>query len=177
MHFSSPEVRPKGEEHAPHKGSADPEASADRRVLTALSGKFSTTSSERPPEYKSPPEGAVPIATQRRSIYFETNSARMGVDSRVVVDEIAGFMRAYGNTVVDIEGNTDSTGARQYNLALSRQRAEAVKSYLTEKYGVPGLRMRATGKGPDNPIDTIATAEGREKNRRTDIKVYPNPAQ
>jgi NitT/TauT family transport system substrate-binding protein len=154
---------------------ADPESSVDRRYIAALSGKFPATPSEAPIEYKAPPKGAVPIATQHRSIYFETDSAKMSLDSRAVVDEIAGFMRAYENTVVDIEGNTDSTGSREHNMDLSRERAEAVKSYLMEKYSYPASRMRTTGNGPDSPVDSNATPEGREKNRRTDIKVYPNP--
>src|SRR5213594_534120 len=106
---------------------AEPEASVDRRYVAGLSGKFSSASTEAPIEYKSPPKGATPIATQRRSIYFETNSAKMGLDSRAVVDEIGSFMRAYENTVVDIEGNTDSTGSQALNAALSKERAEAVK--------------------------------------------------
>jgi outer membrane protein OmpA-like peptidoglycan-associated protein/ABC-type taurine transport system substrate-binding protein len=154
---------------------ADPETSVDRRYIEALSGKFSSTSTEAPIEYKAPAKGAVPIATQHRSIYFDTNSANMSLDSRAVVDEIAEFMRAYENTVVDIEGNTDSTGSREHNMELSRERAEAVKHYLMEKHGYPASRMRTAGNGPDKPMDTNATPEGREKNRRTDIKVYPNP--
>jgi outer membrane protein OmpA-like peptidoglycan-associated protein/ABC-type taurine transport system substrate-binding protein len=156
---------------------SDAESSLDRRYLEALRGRFPAVSSEAPIRYAEPGQGATPIATQRRSIYFETNSARMGLESRKVVDEIGDFMRAYENTVVDIEGNTDSTGSRELNLALSKQRAEAVKNYLVEKYGFPPSRMRTKGNGPDNPIDTNATPEGREKNRRTDIKVYPNPAR
>ena len=156
---------------------SDPDSTVDRRYIAALSGKFPATSTEAPLEYKAPPKGAVPIATQRRSIYFETNSAKMSLDSRVVVDEIASFMRAYGNTVVDIEGNTDSTGARSHNLRLSKERADAVREYLIDKYGFPGTRLRTLGNGPDRPLETNDTPEGREKNRRTDIKVYPNPAQ
>jgi len=154
---------------------AEPETSVDRRYIEALSGKFPSTSTEAPIEYKAPAKGAVPIATQHRSIYFDTNSANMSLDSRAVVDEIAEFMRAYENTVVDIEGNTDSTGSREHNMELSRERAEAVKHYLMEKHGYPASRMRTAGNGPDKPMDTNATPEGREKNRRTDIKVYPNP--
>jgi outer membrane protein OmpA-like peptidoglycan-associated protein len=153
---------------------SEPEASVDRRYITSLSGKFSAASTEAPIEYKQPAKGAVPIATQRRSIYFEPNSAKMGLDSRAVVDEIASFMRAYENTVVDIEGNTDSTGSRELNMGLSKDRAETVKRYLVEK-GYPAPRMRTAGNGPDNPIESNSTPEGREKNRRTDIKVYPNP--
>ncbi len=79
--------------------------------------------------------------------------------------------------MVDIDGNTDSTGSRPYNIQLSHQRADAVKQYLMEKYGFPGARLRTSGSGPDKPIDSNATPEGREKNRRTDIKLYANPGQ
>ena len=103
----------------------------------AWSGKFSSTSTEAPIEYKAPPKGATPIATQHRSIYFDPGSANMSLDSRAVVDEIGNFMRAYENTIVDIEGNTDSTGSRDINMELSKQRADAVKHYLMKKYGFP----------------------------------------
>jgi outer membrane protein OmpA-like peptidoglycan-associated protein/ABC-type nitrate/sulfonate/bicarbonate transport system substrate-binding protein len=150
------------------------EDSVDRRYIQQLSGSFSTASSEPPIEYRAPSKSAVPLATQHRSIYFDPNSANMSLDSRQVVDEIGNQMRAYENTVVDIEGNTDSTGSRTYNMQLSRQRADAVKDYLAQKYGFPLARMRTAGNGPDKPIDNNATAEGREKNRRTDIKLYAN---
>ncbi len=158
------------------KGSPDIEASVDRRYVDALSGKFSSQSTEPAVQYSEPAKGAKPFATQRRAIYFETNSATMSNDSQAVVDEIGGFMRAYGNTVVEIEGNTDSTGAREHNVELSRQRAESVKSYLVKKYGFPSTRLRTAGNGPDKPLESNDTPEGREKNRRTDIKVFANPA-
>ena len=155
---------------------SDPEMSVDRRYVAALADKFPNSPGEAPIAYKEPPKGAQPIATQRKSIYFESSSAKMGLDSRAVVDDIGSFMRAYENTAVDIDGNTDSTGSRELNMTLSKQRAETVKSYLVEKYHFPGERMRTSGNGPDRPLDTNDTPEGREKNRRTDIKVYPNPA-
>lgn len=158
------------------KRNYDPESSVDRRFLEPMSGKFSSASTEAPIEYKQPAEGAVPFATQRRSIYFETGSAQMGLDSRAVVDEIGTFMKAYENTVVDIDGNTDSTGNRGLNVDLSRERAETVKKYLIDKYGFPAARMRTVGNGPDRPISDNTTPEGREKNRRTDIKVFRNTA-
>jgi OOP family OmpA-OmpF porin len=126
--------------------------------------------------YSAPAAGAKPIGTQHRSIYFEPNSAKMSLDSRAIVEEVADFMRAYENTVIDIEGNTDSTGSRALNTKLSWDRAEAVKQYLVAK-GYPAERMRTVGRGPDSPIETNATPEGREKNRRTDIKWYANPAK
>lgn len=157
------------------KHTFDAESSVDRRFIDELNGKFAVASSEPPTEYKEPAKGATPIATQHRSIYFDSNSAKMSLDSRAVVDEIGDFLKAYGNTVVDIDGNTDSTGARARNVDLSRERADAVKQYLMDKYGFPAARMRTAGNGPDRPISDNSTPEGREKNRRTDIKVYPNP--
>src|SRR5215467_14585811 len=160
------------------KHTSNAEDSVDRRYVQQLSNAgFSTASSEAPIEYKAPAKNAVPLATQHRSIYFEPNSAHMSLDSRAVVDEIGGQMRAYENTIVDIEGNTDSTGQRTYNMQLSRQRADAVRDYLMEKYGFPGGRLRTVGNGPDKPLEDNATPEGREKNRRTDIKLYANPGQ
>lgn len=158
------------------KHTNNPEESVDRRFVEKLSGSFSAASSEVPIQYKQPSPGSMPLATQHRSIYFEPNSSHMSLDSRAVVDELAGTMRAYENTVVDIEGNTDSTGSRPYNIQLSHARADEVKNYLVEKYSFPAARLHTAGNGPDKPIDTNATPEGREKNRRTDIKVYANPS-
>ncbi|HEY6967941.1 MAG TPA: phosphate ABC transporter substrate-binding/OmpA family protein [Candidatus Angelobacter sp.] len=158
------------------KHTSDPEDSMDRRYIQQLANAgFSTASSEKPIQYQQPSKGATPLATQHQSIYFDPNSAHMSLDSRAVVDEIGNQMRAYENTVVDIEGNTDSTGSRPYNMQLSRQRADAVKQYLMDKYGFPAARMKTAGNGPDKPLDTNATPEGREKNRRTDILLYANP--
>jgi outer membrane protein OmpA-like peptidoglycan-associated protein len=61
-------------------------------------------------------------------------------------------------------------------MDLSKQRAESVKGYLVEKFHFPAGRMRTIGNGPDRPLENNDTPDGREKNRRTDIKVYPNPA-
>ncbi len=158
------------------KHTNDPEDSLDRRYIQQLKGNFSMASTEAPIEYHEPTKNAVPLATQHRSIYFDASSARMSLDSRAVVDEVGGQMRAYENTIVDIEGNTDSTGSRPYNMQLSRERADAVKQYLMEKYGFPAARIKTVGNGPDKPLDSNATPEGREKNRRTDIKVYANPS-
>jgi outer membrane protein OmpA-like peptidoglycan-associated protein len=159
------------------KHTSDPEESVDRRYVQQLAGKFPNSPAEAPTTYKEPPKGATPIATQRKTIYFEPNSAKMGLDSRAVVDEIGEFMRAYENTVVDIEGNTDSSGSRDLNMGLSKERADTVKNYLVEKFHFPPARMRTMGNGPDRPLADNDTPDGREKNRRTDIKVYPNPAK
>src|SRR5579864_2526208 len=158
------------------KHTFNPEDSLDRRYIEKLANNFSMASTEAPIEYKEPSKGGKPLARKHRSINFDPNSSKMSMDSRAIVDELAGTMRAYEHTVVDIDGNTDSTGSRPYNITLSHARADEVKTYLMQKYGFPAARLRTAGNGPDKPIDSNATPEGREKNRRTDIKVYANPS-
>jgi outer membrane protein OmpA-like peptidoglycan-associated protein len=71
---------------------------------------------------------------------------------------------------VAIEGHTDSAGDAVKNRALSQERAEAVATYLTQK-GIAAERLTAKGHGPDNPIASNRTAEGRAKNRRVELHV------
>jgi len=72
---------------------------------------------------------------------------------------------------IEISGHTDSTGSREYNLDLSRRRAESVKRYLVTEGGVEESRVQTRGAGPDEPIDTNKTAAGRAKNRRIEFMI------
>ena len=75
-------------------------------------------------------------------------------------------MGEYADTVVTIEGHTDSQGADAYNQKLSQSRADAVKAALITKYGVSADRVSAIGYGEAKPIADNNTAAGREQNRR-----------
>jgi OOP family OmpA-OmpF porin len=85
-------------------------------------------------------------------------------------------MNQYANTVVTVEGHTDSQGSDAYNEKLSQQRAEAVKQVLITKFGIAADRVTAKGFGESKPVGDNATATGREENRRvvgavsTDVK-------
>ncbi len=157
--------------------SYQPESTMDYRYLDNIAdrGKFPAALTDGPIRYAFPPPETAPIATQRRPIYFEPNSAEMALDSRLVLDDIGSFLRAFENTVIEIEGNTDAMNSRDLEMRLSKERADAVRDYLVENYGLSKERMRTAGNGPDRPIDSNLTPDGRERNRRTDIKVYPNP--
>ena len=92
------------------------------------------------------------------------------------IGNLAKFMNQYANTVVTVEGHTDSQGADAYNQKLSQQRAEAVKQVLITKFGVAADRITAKGLGEAQPVGDNNTAAGREENRRvvgavsTDVK-------
>lgn len=82
------------------------------------------------------------------------------------VQKLATFMNQYANTVVTVEGHTDSQGADAYNQKLSQSRADAVKAVLITKFGIAADRVNAIGYGEAKPIADNNTAEGRETNRR-----------
>ena len=82
------------------------------------------------------------------------------------IGNLAKFMNQYANTVVTVEGHTDSQGADAYNEKLSQQRAEAVKQVLITKFGIAADRVKAVGYGEEKPVADNNTADGREQNRR-----------
>ena len=72
--------------------------------------------------------------------------------------------------VLTIEGHTDNQGKRGYNLKLSNARADALRKHMISK-GVDAARLKTAGFGPDQPVDTNDTDEGRAKNRRVDFRI------
>jgi outer membrane protein OmpA-like peptidoglycan-associated protein len=74
--------------------------------------------------------------------------------------------------MIQIAGHTDSTGSHEYNMKLSEQRAMSVKNYLAGR-GVPAKRMVTVGAGPDYPVASNDTPEGRAENRRVEITIVP----
>jgi OOP family OmpA-OmpF porin len=92
------------------------------------------------------------------------------------IGNLAKFMNQYANTVVTVEGHTDSQGADAYNEKLSQSRADAVKQVLITKFGIAADRVTAKGFGEAQPAADNKTAAGREENRRvvgavsTDVK-------
>lgn len=104
-------------------------------------------------------------------IHFAVDSADIEERSHSLLDEIAHVLRTNDHLeLVRIEGHTDDTGARQYNLDLSERRAEAVRSYLIDA-GIDPDRLVAAGKGPDEPIADNDTPAGREQNRRVEFHI------
>ena len=84
------------------------------------------------------------------------------------IAELAAVMKKYPDLKITIEGHTDNVGGLAYNEKLSLRRADAVKKYLAEKFGIEASRLNAKGYGPIRPIESNATKEGRQKNRRVE---------
>jgi OmpA-OmpF porin, OOP family len=100
------------------------------------------------------------------NITFDSAKAVIKPEFESEVANLAQFMNQYADTVVTVEGHTDSQGADAYNQKLSQSRADSVKAMLITKYGVTADRVKAVGYGEAQPIADNATADGREQNRR-----------
>ncbi len=107
-------------------------------------------------------------------VQFETATADLKQVSYGLLDEVVSVMRDQSDLRIAVHGHTDSRGGAAYNRDLSRRRAEAVVKYLTEK-GIPAARLDAEGFGPDRPLATNDTAEGRASNRRVEFKIVQQP--
>jgi outer membrane protein OmpA-like peptidoglycan-associated protein len=105
-------------------------------------------------------------------VTFAVDSTTISPSFRAALDEVASSLQKYPDSLVDVMGHTDSTGADAYNLDLSRRRAESVKGYLVMR-GVAGARVATIGYGEQYPRADNATEQGRALNRRVEIRITP----
>lgn len=105
-----------------------------------------------------------------QGIQFENGKAVIKKNSYQILDDIAQIFIDNPTYIIEVQGHTDNVGQYEYNIDLSDRRAHAVRTYLINK-GVPATRISAHGYGPDVPMDTNETAEGRAKNRRVEFKI------
>ncbi|MBB1519952.1 OmpA family protein [Aquipseudomonas guryensis] len=110
------------------------------------------------------------------NITFATDSAEIASNFYNPLNNLANSFRQYDQNSIEIIGHTDSTGSHTYNMSLSQRRAQSVANYLLAQ-GVNAGRVSTRGAGPDQPIASNATAEGRSQNRRVEINLRPLPGQ
>lgn len=100
------------------------------------------------------------------NVRFDTNKAIIKPQYHGELKKLADFLAEYPKAAGVIEGHTDSAGSKQANMKLSQWRAESVRSYLINKFGVAPNRIKAVGFGPTRPIADNKTKAGKERNRR-----------
>lgn len=106
------------------------------------------------------------------NITFDTDQSLVKADFRPVLESVAEVLREYRSTMIQVAGHTDSTGGDQYNMLLSRNRAQEVANVLTG-VGVQPVRIEVIGFGETSPIATNSTPEGRALNRRVELTLLP----
>lgn len=115
-------------------------------------------------------EGIVVTFDEGSGVRFATNQSTLNESSKATLDQLLDVMNQYQGTEVLVAGHTDSDGAEDYNLELSRKRAASVRDYLST-HGIAGSRITMTYSGETSPKATNETAEGRAQNRRVEIGI------
>jgi outer membrane protein OmpA-like peptidoglycan-associated protein len=106
-----------------------------------------------------------------RNIFFDLDKDQLKIESLPELRELAGFLDENPEVKIEIAGHTDDQGTDEYNVDLSRRRADAVKKYLVDQAGVASERLVTKGFGASKPIASNDTEEGRAQNRRTEFTV------
>src|SRR5579859_3720794 len=148
-------------------GRADAASKKTDQVKSDLTNQFHSELNERIAnidDYK--PAGDV-------TVLFKFNSAKLTDDAKQQLDQLGtGKMGSIKRYFVAIQGFTDKTGSPEYNLDLSRRRAEAVQTYLVSQHNIPVYRIQIVGLGKDKPVNDEKSRSDREKNRRVQVTVF-----
>ena len=105
-----------------------------------------------------------------QDVYFNTDKATLRESSYDALNDLLSAMQTNKAMRVEIAGHTDNRASAEYNKDLSQRRAESVKAYLVEN-GIAKDRIRAKGYGESEPVASNDTEEGRQKNRRVEVRV------
>lgn len=103
-------------------------------------------------------------------LLYDVDSVALRPGSRATLDDMSGVLANYPDTMILVSGHADSTGSEEHNQELSTRRAQTVSDYLSSQ-GVAGSRIESRGYGETNPRESNETAEGRQLNRRVEIRI------
>ena len=115
-------------------------------------------------------EGIVVTFDEGSGVRFATNQATLNAGSKATLDKLTDIMTKYPGTEVLVAGHTDNTGAAEYNMDLSKRRAQSVVDYLAT-HNISRDRIAMTYSGENDPRSTNETPEGRAENRRVEIGI------
>ena len=122
------------------------------------------------PKPEAKPKPVAEKVTFAADVLFDFDKAVIKPEGKSKLDDLANKVRGINLEVVIAIGHADSIGSDAYNQKLSVRRAESVKAYLVSK-GIEPNRIYTEGKGEKQPVASNKTADGRAKNRRTEIEV------
>ena len=107
-------------------------------------------------------------------VLFDTARSNLKSGGVQNIYPLVEYLKRHAETMVKIDGHTDSKGSSDYNLNLSQMRAEAVRTFLITN-GISPQRISAQGMGEDYPVATNSTAAGRQQNRRVEVSITESP--
>jgi outer membrane protein OmpA-like peptidoglycan-associated protein len=163
---------------------AENQVAAEQQSVASLQGQNERYASQAAEEKKietikaefQPSEAEVlrdgnKIILRLKGMKFSTARSELTPSSLGTLQKVKEMIAAVPYSKVTVEGNTDSTGSEEKNMALSQKRAEIVEKYLVAENSVPADKIEARGFGYEHPLTSNKTAEGRATNRRVDVVI------
>lgn len=111
-----------------------------------------------------------PEVRQLRGTFFEFDSSRLRPNAVNILESVRETLAGCDTLRLEVAGHTDSTGPVAYNMRLSQERAQAVVDWFVQ-HGIDAARLTAQGYGPHEPVEPNNTADGRELNRRVELRI------
>ena len=105
-----------------------------------------------------------------KNVFFETGLSTLRKESFPALNELVDALKSKKSLVIEIAGHTDNVGKQEANQKLSEDRANAVRDYLA-KHGIEPKRVTAKGYGDTQPVASNDTPDGRQQNRRTEVRI------
>lgn len=115
-------------------------------------------------------EGINVVFNEDAGVYFDTSKSNVKGTSATTLNKLAGIFKEYPKSYILVEGHTDSAGPEDYNMKLSKQRAESVTNYLLTQ-GISQGRFTTKWYGEGQPKADNTTSEGKRKNRRVELAI------
>ena len=116
-------------------------------------------------------QGVLDQTLANRVIEFEAGKSEITARGKVILDEMVVALKKLKGQKVEVIGHTDDQGFRANNLALSQARADAVKAYFASQ-GIDINLIATSGAGPDRPVASNTTGDGRARNRRIEFRIF-----
>jgi len=110
--------------------------------------------------------------SNQATVLFKFNSAELSKEDKEQLDQLVSGTNSMKRYFIAVEGHTDQVGNANYNLELSKRRADSVVVYLSAARNVPFYQIRTIGLGEEKLVDPGKTKDARAKNRRVEIKIY-----
>lgn len=110
------------------------------------------------------------------TVQFQAGKSELSPEATASLDELASQIKDRNGFLLEIQGFASSEGKTDLNERLSQARSEAVKRYMAEHHNVPLFRMSLIGMGTSRPVGPNETKEGREQNRRVEVRLLTNNA-
>ncbi len=154
------------------KSAQNAQTTADKGVADAASAKDSANAAKT---YADNLDVYQPVKST--TVLFHFGKANLDDEDKQKLEDLIQTLPSFKHYALEVQGYTDKSGSKDYNLALSQQRADSVVRYLTENGRVPLVRIHVLGYGEDEPVAPNNSSKSRKLNRRVEVRILASQTE